>query len=70
MKIITAGEARKWTLSELSALCTIRYEEAIDKYESVMKTETTVPYYTNLAKERICHCLVKVSDGLDLSANS
>uniref|UniRef100_A0A671USC4 DnaJ (Hsp40) homolog, subfamily C, member 3b n=1 Tax=Sparus aurata TaxID=8175 RepID=A0A671USC4_SPAAU len=30
-----------------------RYQEAIDKYESVMKTEPNVLYYTNLAKERI-----------------
>uniref|UniRef100_A0A3Q1EL73 DnaJ homolog subfamily C member 3 n=1 Tax=Acanthochromis polyacanthus TaxID=80966 RepID=A0A3Q1EL73_9TELE len=33
---------------------------AIEKYESVMKTEPNVQYYTNLAKERICFCLVKV----------
>lgn len=26
-----------------------------------MKTEPNVPYYTNLAKERICFSLVKVS---------
>lgn len=38
----------------------IRYQEAIDRYESVMKTEPNVAYYTNLAKERICFCLVKV----------
>ncbi|XP_068611868.1 dnaJ homolog subfamily C member 3b [Brachionichthys hirsutus] len=38
-----------------------RHEEAIDKYESVMKTEPNAPYYTNLAKERICHCLVKIN---------
>lgn len=38
----------------------IRYQEAIDKYESVMKTEPNVQYYINLAKERICFCLVKV----------
>uniref|UniRef100_A0A7N8WU37 DnaJ (Hsp40) homolog, subfamily C, member 3b n=1 Tax=Mastacembelus armatus TaxID=205130 RepID=A0A7N8WU37_9TELE len=37
-----------------------RYQEAIDKYESVMKTESNVPFYTNLAKERICYCLVKI----------
>uniref|UniRef100_A0A674BJH5 DnaJ (Hsp40) homolog, subfamily C, member 3b n=1 Tax=Salmo trutta TaxID=8032 RepID=A0A674BJH5_SALTR len=36
-----------------------RYQEAIDKYESVMRTEPNVPYYTNKAKERICFCLVK-----------
>uniref|UniRef100_A0AAQ5XEK0 DnaJ homolog subfamily C member 3 n=1 Tax=Amphiprion ocellaris TaxID=80972 RepID=A0AAQ5XEK0_AMPOC len=37
-----------------------RYQNAIEKYESVMKTEPNVQYYTNLAKERICFCLVKV----------
>uniref|UniRef100_A0A665V8W3 DnaJ homolog subfamily C member 3-like n=1 Tax=Echeneis naucrates TaxID=173247 RepID=A0A665V8W3_ECHNA len=37
-----------------------RYQEAIDKYESVMKTEPDVEFYTNLAKERICFCLVKI----------
>ncbi|XP_026209025.1 dnaJ homolog subfamily C member 3b [Anabas testudineus] len=37
-----------------------RYQEAIDKYESVIKTEPNVPFYTNLAKERICFCLVKI----------
>ncbi|KAM7366336.1 hypothetical protein PAMP_015784 [Pampus punctatissimus] len=36
------------------------YQGAIDKYESVMKTEPSVPHYTNLAKERICFCLVKL----------
>ena len=44
----------------LCSLLAIRYQEAIDKYESVMKTEPNVPHYTNLAKERICFCLVKV----------
>lgn len=39
------------------------YQEAIDKYESVMKTEPNVPFYSNLAKERICFSLVKVSGG-------
>ncbi|RVE60462.1 hypothetical protein OJAV_G00181310 [Oryzias javanicus] len=38
-----------------------RYQDAIDKYESVMKTEPNVPLYTNLAKERICFCLVKLN---------
>lgn len=37
-----------------------RYQDAIDKYESVMRTEPNVLYYTNKAKERICFCLVKV----------
>uniref|UniRef100_H2UPZ7 DnaJ (Hsp40) homolog, subfamily C, member 3b n=1 Tax=Takifugu rubripes TaxID=31033 RepID=H2UPZ7_TAKRU len=36
------------------------YQEALDKYEAVMKTEPNVPYYTNLAKERICFSLVKM----------
>ncbi|XP_029609758.1 dnaJ homolog subfamily C member 3 isoform X2 [Salmo trutta] len=36
-----------------------RYQEAIVKYESVMRTEPNVPYYTNKANERICFCLVK-----------
>lgn len=44
------------------SLRAIRYQDAIDKYESVMKTEPNVPYYTNLAKERICFCLVKVRE--------
>lgn len=39
----------------------IRFQEAIEKYQSVMKTEPSVVHYTNLAKERICFCLVKVS---------
>ncbi|XP_038126260.1 dnaJ homolog subfamily C member 3b [Cyprinodon tularosa] len=37
-----------------------RYQEAIDKYESVMKTEPNVQSYINRAKERICFCLVKL----------
>ncbi|KAG5852059.1 hypothetical protein ANANG_G00058410 [Anguilla anguilla] len=36
-----------------------RYQEAMEKYESVMKTEPNIPFYTNKAKERICFCLVK-----------
>lgn len=47
----------------LPNLFAISYQEALDKYESVMKTEPNVPYYTNLAKERICFSLVKVSGG-------
>lgn len=42
------------------SLCALRHQDAIEKYESVMKTEPKVAYYTNLAKERICYCLVKV----------
>lgn len=37
-----------------------RYEDAISKYETVMKTEPEVPVYSTRAKERICHCLSKV----------
>uniref|UniRef100_A0A8C7CZM7 DnaJ (Hsp40) homolog, subfamily C, member 3b n=1 Tax=Oncorhynchus kisutch TaxID=8019 RepID=A0A8C7CZM7_ONCKI len=39
-----------------------RYQEAIVKYESVMRREPNVPYYTNKANERICFCLVKAID--------
>jgi DnaJ family protein C protein 3 len=38
----------------------LRYQEAIAKYESVMRREPNVPYYTNKANERICFCVVKV----------
>ncbi|CAF88050.1 unnamed protein product, partial [Tetraodon nigroviridis] len=41
------------------------YQEAIDKYEAVMKTEPNVPYYTNLAKERVCFSLVKMKSTHD-----
>ncbi|XP_054609752.1 dnaJ homolog subfamily C member 3b [Dunckerocampus dactyliophorus] len=37
-----------------------RYQDAIDKYETVMKTEPHVPHYTIRAKERICFCLLKL----------
>ncbi|KAM9486117.1 dnaJ homolog subfamily C [Clarias gariepinus] len=40
-----------------------RYEDAVSKYESVMKTEPNVPHYTVHAKERICHCLSKDQQG-------
>ncbi|KPP59178.1 dnaJsubfamily C member 3-like [Scleropages formosus] len=36
-----------------------RYQEAMEKYELVTRTEPHVPFYTDKAKERICHCLVK-----------
>uniref|UniRef100_A0AAR2L8W3 DnaJ (Hsp40) homolog, subfamily C, member 3b n=1 Tax=Pygocentrus nattereri TaxID=42514 RepID=A0AAR2L8W3_PYGNA len=39
-----------------------RYQEAIDKYESVMRTEPNIPFYTTKAKERICFCLVKIKE--------
>uniref|UniRef100_A0A672JPQ6 DnaJ homolog subfamily C member 3 n=1 Tax=Salarias fasciatus TaxID=181472 RepID=A0A672JPQ6_SALFA len=32
-----------------------RYEDAVSKYEQVMKTEPNVPQFSLLAKERICH---------------
>uniref|UniRef100_A0A7N8XDK9 DnaJ homolog subfamily C member 3 n=1 Tax=Mastacembelus armatus TaxID=205130 RepID=A0A7N8XDK9_9TELE len=34
-----------------------RYEEAVSKYEGVMKTEPNVHHFSHLAKERICHAL-------------
>ncbi|XP_013769246.1 dnaJ homolog subfamily C member 3b isoform X1 [Pundamilia nyererei] len=42
-----------------------RHQEAIEKYESAMQTEPNVPYYTNLAKERICFCLVKIKSATE-----
>ncbi|XP_006639060.2 dnaJ homolog subfamily C isoform X1 [Lepisosteus oculatus] len=36
-----------------------RYADAINKYQSVLKTEPDVPLYTFQAKERICHCFSK-----------
>ncbi|KFQ98780.1 DnaJ subfamily C member 3, partial [Nipponia nippon] len=36
-----------------------RYEDAVNKYDAVMKTEPEVPIYATRAKERICHCLSK-----------
>uniref|UniRef100_A0A8C7YP94 DnaJ (Hsp40) homolog, subfamily C, member 3b n=1 Tax=Oryzias sinensis TaxID=183150 RepID=A0A8C7YP94_9TELE len=50
-----------------------RYQDAIDKYESVMKTESDVTFYTNLAKERICFCFVKlnlVSEAIDVCSEA
>lgn len=37
-----------------------RYEEAVSKYEAVMKTEPNVNHFSLLAKERICHVLTQV----------
>lgn len=37
-----------------------RYEDAVNKYEAVMKTEPDVHHFTVLAKERICHALTRV----------
>ncbi|KAG9471731.1 hypothetical protein GDO78_023233 [Eleutherodactylus coqui] len=36
-----------------------RYEAAVEKFESAMKTEPNVELYRKRAKERICHCLSK-----------
>lgn len=41
-------------------ICTFRYEDAVSKYEAVMKTEPNVPHFTLLAKERMCHALAQV----------
>ncbi|XP_068602346.1 dnaJ homolog subfamily C [Brachionichthys hirsutus] len=35
------------------------YEEAVSKYEAVMKTEPNVQLFSSLAKERICHALAR-----------
>uniref|UniRef100_A0ACB8FJ22 DnaJ sub C member 3 n=1 Tax=Sphaerodactylus townsendi TaxID=933632 RepID=A0ACB8FJ22_9SAUR len=42
-----------------------RYQDAIDKYETVMKTEPKVSAYTLHAKERICHCLSKNQESIE-----
>ncbi|KAG7256372.1 hypothetical protein CRUP_002034 [Coryphaenoides rupestris] len=36
-----------------------RYNEAVSKYEVVMKTEPNVPQFSHHAKERICHALAQ-----------
>uniref|UniRef100_A0A3P8V7N6 DnaJ homolog subfamily C member 3 n=1 Tax=Cynoglossus semilaevis TaxID=244447 RepID=A0A3P8V7N6_CYNSE len=36
-----------------------RYEDAVNKYEDVMKTEPNVQHFSALAKERICHALTQ-----------
>ncbi|XP_034042525.1 dnaJ homolog subfamily C member 3a [Thalassophryne amazonica] len=36
-----------------------RYEDAVSKYEAVMKTEPNVQAFSLLAKERICHSLAQ-----------
>ncbi|XP_066484286.1 dnaJ homolog subfamily C member 3-like [Tiliqua scincoides] len=36
-----------------------RYEDAIEKYKAVMKTEPNVEVFATKAKGRICHCLSK-----------
>ncbi|XP_076026137.1 dnaJ homolog subfamily C [Genypterus blacodes] len=40
-----------------------RYEEAVSKYEAVMKTEPDVQQFSLIAKERICHSLVQSQQG-------
>ncbi|XP_040057108.1 dnaJ homolog subfamily C [Gasterosteus aculeatus] len=40
-----------------------RYEDAVSKYEAVMKTEPNVPRLSLLAKERMCHALAKGLQG-------
>ncbi|KAG9338594.1 hypothetical protein JZ751_025560 [Albula glossodonta] len=35
----------------------LKYGDAVSKYEAVMKTEPHVSHYTRHAQERICHCL-------------
>ncbi|KAG7227633.1 hypothetical protein INR49_005448, partial [Caranx melampygus] len=37
----------------------LKYEEAVSKYEAVMKTEPNVHHFSLLAKERICHALTQ-----------
>ena len=44
----------------LPAFCSFRYEDAVSKYEAVMKTEPNVMHFRVLAKERICHALAQV----------
>lgn len=44
----------------LPAFCSFRYEDAVSKYEAVMKTEPNVYHFSLLAKERICHALAQV----------
>uniref|UniRef100_A0A8C5M0B3 DnaJ homolog subfamily C member 3 n=1 Tax=Leptobrachium leishanense TaxID=445787 RepID=A0A8C5M0B3_9ANUR len=36
-----------------------RYEDALSKYQGVLKTEPNVPYYSALVQERTCHCYSK-----------
>ncbi|XP_008326486.1 dnaJ homolog subfamily C [Cynoglossus semilaevis] len=40
-----------------------RYEDAVNKYEDVMKTEPNVQHFSALAKERICHALTQSQQG-------
>uniref|UniRef100_A0AAY5EN10 J domain-containing protein n=1 Tax=Electrophorus electricus TaxID=8005 RepID=A0AAY5EN10_ELEEL len=50
-----------------------QYQEAIEKYDSVMRTEPNIPFYTTKAKERICFCLVKIKqaeEALDMCSEA
>lgn len=50
-----------------------RFQEGVDKYNSVMKTEPNVAFYTSKAKERICHCLVQMKrseEALDMCSEA
>lgn len=40
--------------------CSFRYEDAVSKFEAVMKTEPNVHHFSLLAKQRICHALTQV----------
>uniref|UniRef100_A0A3Q2G466 DnaJ homolog subfamily C member 3 n=1 Tax=Cyprinodon variegatus TaxID=28743 RepID=A0A3Q2G466_CYPVA len=40
-----------------------RYEDAVSKYEAVIKTEPNVRQFSLLAKERICHALSQAQQG-------
>ncbi|XP_053295355.1 dnaJ homolog subfamily C member 3a [Pleuronectes platessa] len=40
-----------------------RYDDAVSKYETVMKTEPKVPQFSLLAKGRICHALAQGQHG-------
>lgn len=42
------------------SFCSVRFDDAVSKYEAVMKTEPNVPHFTLLAKERMCHALAQV----------
>ncbi|KAF0026377.1 hypothetical protein F2P81_021114 [Scophthalmus maximus] len=41
----------------------LKYEDAVSKYEAVVKTEPKVLHFSLLAKERICHALAQGQQG-------
>lgn len=45
---------------QLLVFYSFRYEDAVSKYEAVLKTEPNVPHFSVLAKERMCHALAQV----------